>query len=167
MRIPVVDLKPFLYGAPSERLGVARDFGDALETTGFAVIVGHDVPEALASETYATMKAYFAVPLEAKLRDSPPEKTKGRGYLPIGIESVAKTLAGETPPDLCEALVFPNPHRHFGGPQGGMIWPREPTEVQPRVEAWTRAIVHAADLQDRDGGALPMASLFGAFPFLA
>ena len=109
MRIPVVDLKPFLYGAPSERLGVARGFGDALETTGFAVIVGHDVPEALASETYATMKAYFALPLEAKLRDSPPEKTKGRGYLPIGIESVAKTLAGETLPDLCEALVFPNP----------------------------------------------------------
>ncbi len=28
------------------------------------------------------------------------------------------------------------------------------------------AIVHAVDLQDRDGGALLMASLFGAFPFL-
>ncbi len=28
------------------------------------------------------------------------------------------------------------------------------------------ATVHAADLQDRDGGALLMASLFGAFPFL-
>ena len=40
MRIPVVDLKPFLYGAPSERLGVAKGFCDALETTGFAVIVG-------------------------------------------------------------------------------------------------------------------------------
>ena len=28
------------------------------------------------------------------------------------------------------------------------------------------AIVHAADVQDRDGGAQLMASLFGAFPFL-
>ena len=28
------------------------------------------------------------------------------------------------------------------------------------------AIVHAGDVQDRDGGALGMASLFGAFPFL-
>ena len=28
------------------------------------------------------------------------------------------------------------------------------------------AIVHAADIQDRDGGALLMATLFGAFPFL-
>jgi hypothetical protein len=28
------------------------------------------------------------------------------------------------------------------------------------------AVVHAADVQDRDGGALAMATLFGAFPFL-
>ena len=28
------------------------------------------------------------------------------------------------------------------------------------------AIVHAADLQDRDGGVLLMATLFGMFPFL-
>lgn len=29
-----------------------------------------------------------------------------------------------------------------------------------------RAIIHAADVQDREGGALLMAALFGAFPFL-
>jgi transposase len=29
------------------------------------------------------------------------------------------------------------------------------------------AIVHAADVQDRDGGVVLMASLFGLFPFLA
>ena len=28
------------------------------------------------------------------------------------------------------------------------------------------ALVHSADLQDRDGGVLLMASLFGLFPFL-
>ena len=28
------------------------------------------------------------------------------------------------------------------------------------------ALVHAADIQDRDGGALVMATLFGMFPFL-
>jgi transposase len=28
------------------------------------------------------------------------------------------------------------------------------------------ALVHAADIQDRDGGALVMATLFGRFPFL-
>ena len=29
------------------------------------------------------------------------------------------------------------------------------------------ALVHAADVQDRDGGALVMATLFGQYPFLA
>lgn len=29
-----------------------------------------------------------------------------------------------------------------------------------------QAIVHAADIQDRDGGAMLMAALFGLFPFL-
>ena len=28
------------------------------------------------------------------------------------------------------------------------------------------AVVHAADVQDRDGGVLVMASLFGLYPFL-
>ena len=28
------------------------------------------------------------------------------------------------------------------------------------------ALVHAADVQDRDGGALVMATLFGSYPFL-
>lgn len=29
-----------------------------------------------------------------------------------------------------------------------------------------QAIVHAADVQDRDGGAMLMATLFGLYPFL-
>ena len=28
------------------------------------------------------------------------------------------------------------------------------------------ALVHAADIQDRDGGVMLMASLFGSYPFL-
>ena len=56
----------------------------------------------------------------------PPEKAKGRGYLPMGIESVAKTLDGETPPDLCEALVFSAPHRELRGEPGRNYWPDVP-----------------------------------------
>jgi len=37
----------------------------------------------------------------------------------------------------------------------------EPTEIQP-----LHAIVHAANVQDRDGGLLLLATLFGKFPFL-
>jgi hypothetical protein len=30
----------------------------------------------------------------------------------------------------------------------------------------TLAVVHAADIQDRDGGVVRMATMFGSFPFL-
>lgn len=140
MDISIVDLAPFVQGDTLARRKVGRAFGQAFETTGFAVLVGHGVPEQLAADTYHAMKDYFARPMAAKLGDTPPEKTKGRGYLPMGIESVAKTLSGVTPPDLCEALVFSAPHResHGGRPN---IWPAQPARLRGLVEAWCSSMV--------------------------
>jgi isopenicillin N synthase-like dioxygenase len=73
--------------------------------------------------------------MEAKTVYTPPEKAKGRGYLPVGIESVAKTLTGETPPDLCEALVFAAPHRAENDAKN--YWPEEPPELERLVREWT------------------------------
>ncbi|KAB7786959.1 isopenicillin N synthase family dioxygenase [Methylorubrum populi] len=138
--LPIVDIAPFIHGDAAARAGVGRAFGHALETTGFAVVVGHGIPERLANDVYDTMKRYFAQPLSVKSRDAAPEKTKGRGYLPVGIESVARTLQGETPPDLCEALVFNAPHRE-GDAARPNIWPAEPPELRGLVEAWRDAIL--------------------------
>jgi isopenicillin N synthase-like dioxygenase len=144
MDIPVVDLAPFIQGDAKSRSRVGRAFGQAFENTGFAVVVGHGVSERLATDTYDAMKAYFAQSTAVKLVDSPPEKTKGRGYLPMGIESVAKTLSGATPPDLCEALVFSAPHREGQGSEGQgsrpNIWPERPPQLGRLVEAWCRSI---------------------------
>lgn len=145
MDLPVVDIAPFLRGDGEARRAAGRAFGHAFETTGFAVVVGHGVPEALATDVYAVMKRYFAQDLDAKRRDTAPEKTKGRGYLPMGIESVARTLKGETPADLCEALVFNAPHREGRGKPN--IWPAEPPELHGLVQAWQREILRlTADL---------------------
>lgn len=139
MDLPIVDIAPFLAGGDAAGMEVGRAFGHAFETTGFAVVVGHGVPERLGDDVYAAMKRYFAQSPDDKRRDTAPEKTKGRGYLPMGIESVAKTLTGETPPDLCEALVFNAPHRDGGARPN--IWPAEPPELRGLVEAWTGAIL--------------------------
>ena len=88
--------------------------------------------------TDAALRRFFAAPADVKRACATPEQTKGRGYLPMGIESVAKTLSGETPPDLCEALVFSAPHRQGGA---GNIWPEQPEALRPLVEAWTAAIL--------------------------
>ena len=125
-RLATVDIAPFIHGDRSARFFTARAFGHALESTGFAVIVGHGVPEALSEATYAVVQAYFGQPLALKMQSVAPEKVKGRGYLPVGIESVAATLDGETPPDLCEALVFSAPHRVVGPGAKANIWPPQP-----------------------------------------
>ena len=137
--LPIVDLSPFLSGDPAAKASVAADFARAFEGTGFAVIVGHGVPEPLAQRTYGAMAAFFAQPMEAKGACTPPEKAKGRGYLPIGIESVAKTLTGETPPELCEALVFSMPHRPAMDAHN--IWPAYPPELTALVKEWTGEMV--------------------------
>ena len=137
MDIAVVDISPFENGSRAEKASAARAFGRAFETTGFAVIVGHGVSDALAQDVYGSLKRFFALPFEQKAAHTPPEQAKGRGYLPMGIESVARTLAGETPPDLCEALVFSAPHRELRGAPSRNIWPEAPAELAPLVRAWT------------------------------
>jgi isopenicillin N synthase-like dioxygenase len=131
----LVDIAPFLTGDEAARVQVAKAFGEAFETTGFAMIVGHGVDEELARKVYAATSAFFALPFDAKLASAAPEKTKGRGYLPIGIESVAATLSGETPPDLCEALVFRSLKRERAGATTN-IWPSAPPTLAPLVSAW-------------------------------
>jgi isopenicillin N synthase-like dioxygenase len=139
IELATVDIAPFITGHGADRRRTAEAFATAFETAGFAVITGHGVPEALAQDTYAAAKDFFAQPVAAKLAYAPPEQTKGRGYLPMGIESVARTLAGETPPDLCEALVFTAPHRH-GGTGPANIWPDQPPRLRALVTAWCDAI---------------------------
>jgi len=137
--LPVVDLARFLGGDPAGKSEVARDFARAFEGTGFAIITGHGVPESLADQVYGAMTEFFAEPFETKTLYTPPEKAKGRGYLPVGIESVAKTLSGETPPDLCEALVFHAPHRPDSETRN--IWPASPAGLPALVKEWTEEMV--------------------------
>ncbi|MEC5385738.1 2-oxoglutarate and iron-dependent oxygenase domain-containing protein [Uliginosibacterium sp. H3] len=138
--VPVIDMTGFLHGNAADKADIARQFGAAFEQVGFAAIVGHGVPETLAQEMYAQASNFFARPFAEKVAHMPPEAAKGRGYLPLGIESVAATLAGETPPDLCEALVFGSLQRERAGLGKANIWPTEPAALSPCVNAWFDAM---------------------------
>lgn len=133
-KIPVIDISPFREGSQSDRAQVARAFGDALEQIGFATIVGHGVDADLLTSTYAVVRDFFALPTPEKLRSCPPEQVKARGYLPMGIESVATTLSADAPPDLCEALVFANLSRALGSAGAKPnIWPEQPSRLRDLV----------------------------------
>ena len=138
--VPVIDMAPFIDGDADARLRVARAFGEAFEHTGFAIVVNHGVASDLAKTAYAQAKLFFALPEAHKARLTPPEQVKGRGYLSMGIESVAATLAGETPPDLCEALVFASLQRERAGRGRPNFWPTEPAGFDRTINAWFDAL---------------------------
>ncbi|NML48311.1 isopenicillin N synthase family oxygenase [Ramlibacter sp. G-1-2-2] len=140
LAVPVVDLGAFAAGDAARREDVARAFGRALEEAGFVTIVQHGVPADLVRATYAGARGFFALPEPEKRRYTPPERTKGRGYLPLRIESVAATLAGRTPPDLCEALVFASLQRERAGLGLPNYWPDQPADLGRNVQAWYDAM---------------------------
>lgn len=138
--VPVIDMQPFIAGDAAAQRDVARRFGAAFETSGFAAIVNHGVPAELGQRLYEQAKAFFALTPAEKQALSPPERVKGRGYLPMGIESVAATLSGETPPDLCEALVFGSLQRERAGLGQPNLWPSQPAGLTGAVNEWFDAI---------------------------
>jgi isopenicillin N synthase-like dioxygenase len=141
LAVPVVDIAPYRAGVAADRLAVARAFGDALEQAGFVTITGHGIPPTLVQSTYEALRAFFALPAQDKLLSTAPERTKARGYLPQGIESVAATLGGKTPPDLCEALVFASLQRERAGIGAPNFWPQQPPQLRVLVPAYFDAML--------------------------
>ncbi|MEN9224071.1 MAG: 2-oxoglutarate and iron-dependent oxygenase domain-containing protein [Thermostichus sp. HHBFW_bins_43] len=148
--IPCLDITPFREG--TDPLGVAKAFGKALEQVGFVIITGHGIPEEIIQAAYDKVLAFYDLPLAQKMAVTIPDRVKNRGYLPIGIESVAATRGAEVPHgdppgraahDLCEALVFNNlfredPNAPQGGedPDSGNLWPTEPQGLRAALLAY-------------------------------
>lgn len=78
----------------------------SLQTSGFIVIVNHGLNSLLIGDLYFKIKKFFLLSEAVKKKYVVEEIIKNRGYLPIGFESVSKTLGNDFPHDLCEALVF-------------------------------------------------------------
>jgi isopenicillin N synthase-like dioxygenase len=143
--IPCVDIAPFLDA--TDKVGVAHEFGKALEEIGFVVITGHGIPESLSEAAYQQAITFFDLPLAEKLKATLPDRLSNRGYIPFGIDSVAATRNEEAPPDLCEALMFlslvkENPDRRQGGidPDSGNPWPMYPPKLRESFLAFSKAL---------------------------
>jgi len=115
IRVPEIDIAPFLAGSESGKRAVAAAFANAFENIGFATIVGHGVPPDIFQAAYDETRAFFALDYAEKAEVMQPSVHKSHGYIPYGDQSVAQTMDGSNPPDLCEALVF-----------GGIAWERRP-----------------------------------------
>jgi len=65
--IPIIDVGDFLAGRPGGLAAAARQVHDALSTTGFFVLTGHDVPQPLIARTFAEARRFHQLPLDKKL----------------------------------------------------------------------------------------------------
>ncbi|UVO55712.1 isopenicillin N synthase family oxygenase [Sphingomonas sp. SUN039] len=106
----------------------ARDFGASFQRFGFAIIADHGIDAALIDRAWTATKAFFALPLEEKMKYR-AGKGGQRGYIPFGIE-IAK---GATENDLKEfwhiGRDLPVGHA-FADHMPPNIWPAHPDDFR-------------------------------------
>ncbi len=98
MKIPVIDVGPFLAGEAGalERTGAL--VGDAAETLGFFFIGNHGIPQSLIDRVFAEAQRFHELPLERKLEVQAIGKVIG--YLPLGGQTQNTSIyAKSTHPD--------------------------------------------------------------------
>jgi isopenicillin N synthase-like dioxygenase len=144
--IPVIDLGPYLAGAPGAREGTAAQLREALEGIGFFIVVHHGVDPALIDRTFAEARRFHDQPLDAKMALRMNEHNNG--YMAMGRYAVwTSDVNDNTKPDLNEAFFVKRerpPHdpllrsgRRFAGPNR---WPESLPGFRETVLAYTDAV---------------------------
>jgi len=101
--IPLIDISPFLHGSDAERRAVAKAVNAACADIGFLLVSGHGIPASLIDRMRSVSTAFFARPLEEKLRYRMPAD-RYRGFIALGNEALAYSLDEKTPPDVKESF---------------------------------------------------------------
>jgi len=103
--IPVIDLGPYLAGAPDAIDRTAEELQFALTEIGFYFIVNHGVPPELVREVYRQAARFHALPVDRKLAIKIDRHNVG--YLPMKGDTLrTSTVATVTKPNLNEALFI-------------------------------------------------------------
>lgn len=144
--IPVLDLE-------REDDELVEPLAAACRNIGFYTIVNHGVPSRLLDDLHAAMRAFFALPLEEKLRVGRPRPEQNRGFIAQGSETLARLAGAQTPPDYKEVFTIgplaapdepyfscPAAYPHFAP----NLWPERPAALRGAMEAYWGAATAVA-----------------------
>jgi isopenicillin N synthase-like dioxygenase len=92
LRIPVVDLGPYLAGEKGALARTAAELGAASESIGFYFIANHGVAGDLVERVFAAAEQFHHLPLERKMAVRALEEPMG--YLPVGGQTPRAELYG-------------------------------------------------------------------------
>lgn len=123
--VPVIDISGLRSADGGERERVAAELGAAARDVGFFYVRGSGVDDACFERMLAATKAFFALPVDEKMRTYIGDSRCHRGYVPVGEEGVESGT-----PDLKEAfdtaleLPADDPDYLAGNPMlGPNTWP--------------------------------------------
>ena len=126
--IPVLDWQRYASG--QDRAGFVSDLGRACRHTGFFLLTGHGVPEAMITEVFEQAQHFFARPDAEKALLDIRQSPHNRGWAAMGSEALDET-SGQM--DRKEAynvgldLAPEDPRVLAGEPFRGVnVWPEQP-----------------------------------------
>jgi len=150
-RVPVIDISAFQVGAPATRASLARLVDDTFTESGFMVIVGHGIPDAVIQEAKTAARRFFAQDEDEKLRWQ-RLGDRSHGYFPK--DSIASARYGDrkdAPPDLMESYAVGSsgpapwaPRVAVEAVAGTNTWPDSPAGFQPAVARYFAAVEELA-----------------------
>lgn len=150
MSVPVINLEPFLQGAPQGQAAVAQEIARACTDIGFFLIVGHGVSKQLIDDTYAVTREFFDLP-DAQKRATPLNEF-GAGYSPLQGEVLSATLGNAAPADLKESLNLGKAQPHNVIPtlptRGRALWYAYFDAMETLAATLLRAFALALDLDE-------------------
>jgi isopenicillin N synthase-like dioxygenase len=100
--IPSVDLRDFISEDPIRKIKFVNDIGKAYEEIGFVALRGHFLKDELVQKLYSSVRDFFALPLETKLKYEREDMGGQRGFTAFGKEHAK----GRTEGDLKEFWHF-------------------------------------------------------------
>lgn len=145
-RIPVLDVGPYLAGAPGAREALAEAVARTCVDTGFLVIMNHGVDQALINGCFAAASDFFDLPDERKLALKVGDLNIG--YLPYGAQIIRTSkIHANTRPNLSESFYIvtdkaPDDREIVAGnPLYGLNkWPTEMPSFRARTMTYFEAM---------------------------
>lgn len=150
--IPVIDLTG--PGTEARDREIADEIRKACEEIGFFMVSGHGVSADLIARTRETAKAFFALPLDEKMKVRQPENLASRGYAWPKNRGLGHSSGLKTPPDIQESYALgPNEPvpAHLKGTAAEdafflpNYFPETPAELGPQLTAYYAEMEKLAD----------------------
>jgi len=148
LRLPLIDLDPYLSGAPGSLRRTAAQVGAASRTLGAYFVANHGVPESLVERVFRDSARFHHLPMRRKLAVR-GAFDKGVGYLPPGDRAPAPSSYGSSRvPDACASYFV---QRHEAGVPDANRWigglPGFKETMQAYLDAMAALARHLLGLQ--------------------